>query len=358
MFRISIAYFPLQFKFDAKTSRGAIKVKPTYFIKIFEEQNPQIFGIGECSTLEGLSIDYLPNYEQILINLCKEFTNAISPKKFFIQGDFEKYPSILFGIETAWKDFLNGGKRLIVPTDFSSGNKPIDINGLIWMGDKEFMFNQLKEKIQQGYQCIKLKIGGINFEEECSLLEYIRKNFNSSQITLRLDANGAFSPDEALEKLKQLSQYQIHSIEQPIKAQQLDKMREICLKSPIPIALDEELIGIQRIKEKKELLNFIKPQYIILKPSLLGGFIACQEWIYLCDNQKIEYWFTSALESNIGLNAISQMAAYFPISIPQGLGTGQLYHQNIPSPLEVKDGKLWYQINQNWDFSMINWKNI
>jgi o-succinylbenzoate synthase len=358
MLKFSIAYLPLQFKFDAKTSRGVIKTKPTYFVKIFDEKNSQIFGIGECSTLEGLSIDYIPDYEQVLIELCKEFTISNTPAKFLGQQYLKKYPSILFGLETAWYDFQNGGKREIILSNFFTKNNPIEINGLVWMGDKEFMFNQLREKIQEGYKCIKLKIGGINFDEECSILEYIRKNFSPSQITLRLDANGAFLPNEALDKLKQLSQYQIHSIEQPIKVHQWDRMKELCLNSPIPIALDEELIDIQHLEKKEELLKYIQPQYIILKPSLVGGYVSSQEWIKLADNQKIGYWFTSALESNIGLNAISQLAASYPISIPQGLGTGQLYHQNILSPLDVKEGKIWYQKHLSWDFSMIDWKNV
>lgn len=344
----------LHFRFDAGTSRGVLKSKDTYYIKIYENSKPHIFGLGECSPLKGLSIDDIPDYESYLNEICEKIEEVnLHPYAWQTDeivteliGDF--FPSIQFGFETALLDLKNNGKRIIFPTGFSSGKNGIPINGLIWMGNEDFMRKQIDEKLLQGFSCIKMKIGAIDFSKELELLTYIRSLYSADQITLRVDANGAFSTDAALEKLTALSAFDIHSIEQPIKQGQLTKMALLCRQSPVPIALDEELIGITQRRVKENLLQQVSPQYIILKPSLLGGFKHCMEWIELAEAHHIGWWITSALESNIGLNAISQFTATFNNPLPQGLGTGLLYRNNISSPLEIENGKLFYT-NRNWE---------
>jgi o-succinylbenzoate synthase len=349
--------FTLNFKFLAGTSRGVLTRKDTYFIKLWQQNNPHIFGIGECSVLKGLSIDDRDDYASYLGQVCTKLDD------FHISIDNEtlhelisdEFPSIRFGFEMALKDLINGGKRIIYHSSFTEENTGISINGLIWMGEEEEMRNQIDAKLAQGYSCLKMKIGAIDFAKECALLEYIRKNYSQERITLRVDANGAFSPEEALEKLHILSQYGLHSIEQPIRQGQRDYMKKLCRKTPLPIALDEELIGVMNYEGKKALLKEIFPQFIILKPSLLGGFRDCLEWIEICEQLQIGWWITSALESNIGLNAISQFTATLQNPLPQGLGTGQLYTNNIESPLEIQKGKLFFQAGKEWDFQGLNW---
>jgi o-succinylbenzoate synthase len=349
--------YTLKFKFQAGTSRGVLIEKVSYFIKLWDLDNPQIYGVGECSLLKGLSIDDREDYELYLERVCKLLTqSAISGEKELLDhiiGD--EFPSLQFGFEMAYKDLLNGGNRIIFQSPFTDKSKGISINGLIWMGEEDFMRKQIDAKLAQGYTCLKMKIGALDFAKECELLKYIRTNYSQEQITLRVDANGAFSPREALEKLHILSHYGIHSIEQPIKRGQRNSMRELCRQTPLPIALDEELIGTMAYHEKKALLEEILPQYIILKPSLLGGFKHSQEWIEICGQLNIDWWITSALESNIGLNAISQFTVTMNNPLPQGLGTGQLYTNNINSPLEIQEGKLYYKKTEPWDLSMIGW---
>ncbi len=348
----------LQFRFDAGTSRGVLTTKDTWYLILWDEQNPAVKGIGECGPLKGLSPDDRPELEDKLREICQSIS-TLSVAEFTVPQilsnfSLREYPSVLFGLETALLDLRNGGERLILPSTFTQGKENIPINGLVWMGNESFMREQLEEKILQGYSCIKLKIGAIDFEAELKLIERIRKHFSPEQITIRVDANGAFLLKEAREKLQRLSAYSIHSIEQPIQAGQLEAMRELCQDSPLPIALDEEIIGIKTLEEKKELLEFIRPQYIILKPTLVGGLEMSREWISLAENLGIGWWITSALESNIGLNAVSQLAASLPISMPQGLGTGQLYHNNIPSPLHIQKGNLFYDHSQPWDLTIFS----
>ena len=250
----------------------------------------------------------------------------------------------------AWQDLAMGGKRKFYDNYFTQGN-PIPINGLIWMGKVDFMRQQIIAKLENGFTCLKLKIGAIDFATELELLASIRQEFSADEIEIRVDANGAFTPETALEKLQRLAEYDLHSIEQPIKQGQWEQMALLCEHSPIPIALDEELIGINQTKEKQELLDVIRPQYIILKPSLVGGFRASQEWIAEAEKRNLPWWITSALESNIGLNAIAQFTANTNNNLPQGLGTGQLYTNNIPSPLEVEAGQIYYRHDLTWDFS-------
>jgi o-succinylbenzoate synthase len=339
------------FNFDARTSRGRMRNRTSWFIKVWDEANPLVFGLGECAPLPGLSIDDKPDYEDVLRNVCSKIQTIsiehddLLPKAAALVT--ANYPSILFGLETALMDLKNGGKRIIFQNSFVAG-QPIPINGLVWMADLDLMLQQASDKIAEGFTCIKIKVGGLNFEKECDILHYIRRKYFRDTITIRLDANGAFKTDDVMYKLNTLSQFKIHSIEQPLKPQQ-PELEELCRKSPIPVALDEELIGVYGYEVKKKLLARIKPQYIILKPSLHGGITGTREWIELAESLGIGWWMTSALESNIGLNAICQLTANYSITLPQGLGTGKLYDDNIPSPLEVKHGSIFYNPKLSWN---------
>ena len=335
----------LHFKFPAGTSRGVLLHKPSSFL-ILEKDG--FTGIGECSTIPSLSIDPVESYTEKLESLCHQLNEGVEPASL----DLEGYPSIAFGLETALLDLAAKGSKCLFPSPFTAGDAGIPINGLVWMGDKAFMQKQIREKIEAGYHCIKLKIGANDFDTELEIIAGIRAQFSSSDMEIRLDANGAFGPHDALDKLIRLSVYDIHSIEQPIRQLQYDAMAHICAFSPIPIVLDEELIGIPSA-DKEFLLETIKPAYIILKPSLLGGFRESQEWIQLADKHKIGWWVTSALEANIGLNAIAQWTATLGSPMPQGLGTGQLYHNNIPSPLTIELAKLYYRPDAGWDVRSI-----
>lgn len=350
----------LKFKFEAGTSRGVYTEKETYYLKIFDSETPEVFGLGEIAPLQGLSIDHVPKLEEVIHNTCVTFDSLdleIFPWNLNIilsQLIDDAYPSVKFGFETALLDYMNGGKRIIFENDFSAGKRAIPINGLIWMGSKELMAQQVEDKLTNGFDTLKLKIGAINFEDELSILGAIREKYAANQISLRVDANGAFSPEEVEDKLVRLSTYELHSIEQPIKAGQTDTMAALSEKSPVPIALDEELIGISEYVHKMQLLKKVKPQYIILKPTLLGGLQHCREWIEIATRLQIGWWMTSALESNIGLNAIAQFSAEYKNALPQGLGTGALYHNNVDSPLIVENGRLKYDTTKAWDFSIMD----
>lgn len=349
--RASVSKKVFEFNFAARTSRGRMKDRTSWFIKLWDESNPSAFGLGECAPLPGLSIDDKPEYESVLngvaenVAVIKLSSNNILHEAAALvpQG----FPSILFGLETALLDLQNGGRRVIFENSFLRA-KPIPINGLVWMGDLDLMLQQASIKIEEGFRCIKMKVGGINFEKECNILHYIRKKYYRENITLRLDANGAFKTDEALYKLYDLSKFNIHSIEQPLKPGQVE-LEALCRKSPIPIALDEELIACESADDKKKLLLNVKPQFIIIKPSLHGGIQGSREWISLADSLNIGWWITSALESNIGLNAICQFTANYPVSIPQGLGTGSLYENNFESPLEVVKGEIRSNPTLSWN---------
>lgn len=346
MYSASYKKHRLKFRFLAGTSRGTMKERDTYFVYLSKKNTgntpTEIVGIGEVSPLSGLSLDFLPHIENIIADVCKRLENTtINSIEDIFTLIPASLPAVRFGFETAFLDLQNGGKQIIYKNDFSLHQKPIPINGLVWMGDFEFMKNQLEEKLEQGFSCIKLKIGAINFDEECKLLESIRKRFDENKITIRVDANGAFSANEALQKLKVLSNYAIHSIEQPIMANQWYEMKQLCKKTPLPIALDEELIPLVNLEDKKRMLDYIKPQFVIFKPTLLGGLQKTAEWIELCKERNIDWWITSALESNIGLNAISQFVANYNPTLPQGLGTGKLYHNNIESSLEIENGEIF-----------------
>jgi o-succinylbenzoate synthase len=334
------------FNFDARTSRGSMSNRTSWFIKVWDSGNPKCYGIGECGPLPGLSIDDRADLEEVLNACLQEFTRSSGSYAAIQDSIPPEFPAVRFALETAWLDLSNGGTRTIYVNDFICG-RTIPINGLIWMADADHMIRQIEQKIAAGYRTLKLKVGSLDFEQECRVLQYIRERYPSDAITLRLDANGAFHPDHALEKLKQLALHGIHSIEQPVKPGHA-VMEELCRTSPIPIALDEEMIGVHASAEMRSLLQRIKPQYIILKPTLHGGLQGCREWISLAESMATGWWMTSALESNIGLNAICQFAANYTITLPQGLGTGQLYHDNIPSPLTVADGKIFCRPEQAW----------
>ena len=348
---IKAIYFPykLNFIIPGGTSRGVLKTKDTYFIKLWNDKTPEIFGIGEAALFRGLSSDDVPDYEHILEQICQNPEKWIENKELKLNH----YPSILFGLETALLDLQNGGKRIIFPSDFTLGKKGIRINGLIWMGEPDFMLKQIDSKLKEGFTCLKIKIGAINFEQEYKILQEIRQSFSANQLELRVDANGAFSANEALQKLQKLAKLDIHSIEQPIKASNFDKMADLCANTPLAIALDEELIGVFESAKKQELLEKIKPQYIILKPAIIGGFCGTNEWIKIAKKQNIKWWITSALESNIGLNAIAQFTNTLNNSMPQGLGTGKVFSNNIESPLLLKGDNLFYS-SKSWNLSNIN----
>jgi o-succinylbenzoate synthase len=356
--------YKLNFRFAAGTSRGILTEKTSWLIKIYDDENPSIIGIGECGPLSGLSIDDRPDFEDTLQNICQEFNKLdLEIYSWNISIILEQligsqWPSIRFGFESAMLDYLNGGKRVLFDNDFVNLKKSIPINGLVWMGSHEAMLQQVEAKIAEGFSTIKLKIGAINFEEECAILAYIRRHFSAREITLRVDANGAFNASSVHAKLNKLAEYDLHSIEQPIAPKQMDLMAELCEVSPVPIALDEELIGKFDYAEKRRLLKQLKPKYIILKPTLLGGFELTREWIETAQRLDIDWWITSALESNVGLNAISQFTAEFDNPLPQGLGTGQLYHNNIPSPLIINQGQLHYDPLYAWDFGVLNSSRI
>lgn len=332
--------YQLIFKSPVLTSRGPMKVKNGYFLFICDGDKT---GTGECSYIEGLSIDDLDSYADTLRLLCRYLETAGNE----LMPDLKRFPSIQFGLEMATMDFENGGRKILFESGFTNGKESIPINGLVWMGDKDFMLKQIQKKLDEGCSCIKIKIGAIDFDDEMLLLDFIRRTFQPDRLEIRLDANGAFRPAEVFTKLEALSKFHIHSIEQPVKAGQIEWMKKVCSASPIPVALDEELINPVEAG-KDELLSFIRPQYIILKPSLLGGFKTCYEWIESAKANRIGWWATSALESNIGLNAIAQWVFVQKNSMVQGLGTGSLYTNNIPSPLYIKGGRLHYDPTIAW----------
>lgn len=316
-----------------------MEVKNGYFLFVSDGLNT---GIGECSFIEGLSKDQLSSYEDILSKLCSSINDSVEMPELL-----QHHPSVLWGYETAMKDLQGGGKRILFENDFSRGTKNISINGLLWMGSKDFLLAQIQQKIDDGFKCLKMKVGALDFEEELSVLSFIRKHFPSSALELRLDANGAFTEKDVFKKLESLSLYQIHSIEQPVKQGQPALLDKVVRASVIPVALDEELIYTP-IHERSDLISFVKPSYIILKPSLLGGFAACDEWIKIAEESNVGWWSTSALESNIGLNAIAQWVAGKSTNVTQGLGTGSLYTNNITSPLYIANGKLGYNPSATW----------
>lgn len=370
--KVSIQKKVFLFSFNARTSRGPMKDRTSWFIKAWDEAKPEVIGIGECAPLPGLSVELTPEFESTLEN-CIEKINEASISIHQIHDACQSFESLntfinalnlplsinstsslKFALETAFLDLYHGGKRLLFDNSFYTG-QPIPINGLIWMGGLDFMLQQVEIKIRDGFRCVKLKVGGLDFEKECDVLQYIRRKYFRDNIIIRLDANGAFKPDDAMYKLKELSKFGVHSIEQPLKKGS-DRLPELCKESPIPVALDEELTGVNEVNQKNELLDRIKPQFIILKPALHGGLFGCEEWINLAKQRNIGWWITSALESNVGLNAIAQFTANHQVEIHQGLGTGGIYENNFSSPLRIDKENLRYGKGE-WDLSELGIEN-
>ncbi|MEZ4805293.1 MAG: o-succinylbenzoate synthase [Bacteroidia bacterium] len=332
----SISKHVLKFKQPATTSRGNYTDRQILLLSIHNSAVPNIVGVGECAPLAGLSIDDVPDYEKQLLKLVKQI-NRNKAEDF----PFDAFPSIKFGLETALLDLRNGGKKIIFQNFYAIGRQGIPINGLVWMDNIDAMKESAATKIAKGYQCIKIKIGAHDFEKELELLAYIRSLKGGEELILRVDANGAFNSEDVMDKLNALKKFNLHSIEQPITAGQFDEMSDICAKSPVPIALDEELIGVHNEKDIQSLLKTIKPQFIVIKPNLIGGFIQSDLWIKHAKKNNIGWWITSALESNIGLNAIAQYAAGFQTPLHSGLGTGKLYQTNFTPYTRIEHGYLW-----------------
>jgi len=340
--KASFKKYTLHFKQASGTSRGVYTTRDSWFIFLNDGTHT---GIGECAPLPDLSVDDLKKMSTKLLQVCEEIG-------YFIQfaEELRTWPSIRFGLETALLDLKNGGQQQLFPSAFTRGEQGIPINGLIWMGAPEFMKQQVRAKLEAGFRCIKMKIGALDFETEFGLLKAIRDEFSPEEITLRVDANCAYSYQTALENLKRLSDLHIHSMEQPIETGRWNEMAELCSKSPVPIGLDEELIGISSRTDMQKLLETIHPAYLILKPSLHGGFAGCEKWIEQADKYGTGWWITSALESNIGLNAIAQWTFQLNAKGEQGLGTGQLFTNNFDSPLEIAGEQLWYRPGKGWKF--------
>ena len=344
MLKAQFKKYILKFKIPSGTSRGILTEKPSWFLKVFEDSSPDIFGIGECGPIKGLSRDPIYSFDEKMEELCEKINHHQNV-------DLKEFPSIQFGLEMALKDLENKGDRTLFQNTFTKNEKNIKINGLIWMGESDFMSKQIQKKLEEGFRCIKVKIGSLKFKDELNLLKQIRKNFKSTELELRVDANGAYSNSNISNVLLELAKLEIHSIEQPISVNQWDDMKNLCKSSPIPIALDEELIKPYTEKQKENLLQYIDPQYIVLKPSMLGGFKETEEWIDLAKKNNVGWWITSALESNVGLNAIAQFCGNFENKLPQGLGTGGLYLNNFDSPLEITNQYLSLSKNKKWNLN-------
>lgn len=349
--RLAYAPYILKFRQPAGTSRGVMYEKPTFLIKVFDEADPSIFGIGECSVFPGLSPEADGNYGYKLMEL---LANVALGR----ETDLSRHSSIKLGFEQALRDYAGGGRHIYFPSDFTRGDKTIEINGLVWMGDFDEMIERIDSKVRAGFRCIKLKIGAIDWKSEIDMIEHIRRKCTDADLQIRVDANGAFAMENALPRLKHLADLGVHSIEQPIPAGNDELMHFLCCVSPLPIALDESLIGIYGKARKEDMLSQIRPAFIILKPSLCGGFSGAQEWIETADALGIGWWVTSALESNVGLNAIAQWTATLSVEMPQGLGTGGLYTNNFESPLELESDHLRYDPGKRIDlkqFDALDW---
>ncbi|GAB3585873.1 o-succinylbenzoate synthase [Hymenobacter daeguensis] len=353
MLRLSFSQRALRFNFPARTSRGALAEHVAWYLHLTDEATPGIVGLGEAAPLAGLSPDFGPHFGEAVAALCQRFNagawasfSAADAPAFVGPG----LPALTFALETAALDLAGGGRRQLYSNAFSQGREALPINGLVWMGDAPFMREQIRQKLAAGYSCLKLKIGGLDFATELELLAEIRAVAGSGQLTLRVDANGAFSPADAPAKLAQLAAFDIHSIEQPIAAGQPAALAALCRTSPLPIALDEELIGVSDPARQAALLDEIRPAFVVLKPTLLGGHAATRRWIALAEARNIGWWMTSALESNVGLNAVAQLTGEYAVQhFPQGLGTGQLYHNNVAAPLHIGGGALRYDPAGAWE---------
>lgn len=355
VYTVEITKRVFNFRFEARTSRGIMPDRPCWFLKIRSAQYPTTFGIGEVAPLFGLSLETLQQVEEELDKLPTLLANATVPlnadplvlEQSFRLSSFSS--SMKFGVIMALLDLYHGGRKKYFDCPFFEGT-PMPINGLVWMADAETMLEKAEEKIFQGFNCIKLKVGGLDFEKECSVLQTIRSKFSPQELTIRLDANGAFTKQDVAEKLALLSSFHIHSIEQPLKPAEHLGYPDILFNSPIPVALDEQLIGRFSLVEKDHLVQALRPSFLVLKPGMVGGFSDCQQWISVAQNRGVGWWITSALESPLGLSAIAQFASLFDPEIPQGLGTGQVFEELFDHPLVVEKGHLWLNSAQKWGF--------
>ena len=353
MLHLRFSQRALRFNFPARTSRGALAEHVAWYLYLAHDDNPAIIGLGEAAPLAGLSPDYGPGFAGAVAMLCERVNAArlstltLAEVPALVGSD---WPALTFALETAVLDLANGGRRQLYTNAFSLGNAALPINGLVWMGDAGFMREQIQQKLAAGYSCLKLKIGSLDFATELAIIAEIRAVAGPGQLTLRVDANGAFAPSEAPRQLAQLAEFGLHSIEQPIAAGQTAALAALCRTSPLPIALDEELIGVTDPARQAALLDEIRPAYIVLKPTLLGGHAATRRWIALAEARGLGWWLTSALESNVGLNAVAQLTGEYDVrGFPQGLGTGQLYHNNVAAPLHVAGGTLRYAPTGHWE---------
>jgi O-succinylbenzoate synthase len=353
MLHLSFSRRVLRFNFPARTSRGALAEHIAWYLHLYDSSQPAVIGVGEAAPLAGLSPDFGPAFDPAVRQLCERFNTARFEHFTAAEApDFagSEWPALVFALETAALDFANGGRRQLYQNTFSEGRLALPINGLVWMGDATFMRQQIEQKLAAGYSCLKLKIGSLDFATELALLAEIRAVAGPAQLMLRVDANGAFAPTEALGKLEQLAAFDLHSIEQPIRPGQDAALAKLCRQSPVPIALDEELIGVTDPRRQAALLDEVKPTYIVLKPTLLGGHAATRHWIALAETRDMAWWMTSALESNVGLNAVAQLTGEYAVGdFAQGLGTGQLYHNNVAAPLLITAGHLRYDPAGTWE---------
>ncbi len=349
MIKAKTVVLDFRFQRPASTSRGTYMSKKVHFILLYHSDDPAIAGVGECSLFPGLSYDDVKGFRQKLA----QTVERINEGDFYTDNTLADWPSINFALETAWKDLRTNGSKIFYPSGFTEGKDSIWINGLIWMADKQDMIHQIRQKLNDGFTCLKMKIGALDLREEIEVLKFIREHCSAEELEIRLDANGAFSKSDALETIKILSEFHLHSIEQPIAAGHPDDLAKICSQSPVPIALDEELIGKHNMLIRRKLLETIKPQYLVLKPGLLGGITACKEWISLAKETGINWWITSALETNIGLNAIAQWTYTLQNHIYHGLSTGSLYNNNIKSPLYLNGERLYFNPERKWDLSLL-----
>ncbi|HEX2396225.1 MAG TPA: o-succinylbenzoate synthase [Bacteroidales bacterium] len=339
----------IEFKFQrpATTSRGTHTSKKVQFIVLYHSDDPSIAGVGECSLFPGLSHDDVKGFKTKLAQTIER----INQGDYYTDNSLTEWPSINFAIETAWKDLRANGSKVLYPSGFTEGKDSIWINGLIWMADKNDMIRQIRQRLNDGFTCLKLKIGALDLREEIEVLKFIREHCSAEELEIRVDANGAFTRSEALEVLKILSEYHLHSVEQPIAAGHPEEMAKLCSSSPVPVAIDEELIGKHNMAVRRKLLETIKPKYIVIKPGLLGGIAASKDWITLAKEKYIGWWITSSLETNIGLNAIAQWTYTLENHIYHGLSTGSLYNNNIRSPLYLHGERLYYDPERKWDLS-------
>ncbi len=355
-FTASYQKYTLVFKKPAMTSRGALLTRDVYFLRlrtppsIPPNRGEALLGLGECGPLPGLSVDDRPDFEAKVAEVCRDLNRGCPPDDLELTG----FPALAFGLEMALLDWRGGGQRRLYHNPFSRGQASLPTHGLVWMADPAGLRHQIEQKVAQGFTCLKLKVGALDFETECRLLANVRRTYPADRIQLRLDANGAFTPENALERLTALAAFDIFALEQPLKPGQPTALAEVCRHSPIPIALDEALIGVSSRADKAALLQTIRPHYLVLKPSLIGGFAAAEAWIHLAESLGIGWWVNSMLESNIGLNAIYQWVGSLGVTLTQGLGTGQLYTNNIPAPLGLVGAGLRYDPGGAWDVSAID----